>query len=87
MSSVEQADVELVADIRPRHFPHQGDVEPFIGGKALVDGHDQGGGIDQRNEADMKRCSHFSNSDAVRIDCAISPIFFFSRIAVDRSST
>ena len=30
---------------------------------------------------------HFSNSDAVRIDCAISPIFFFSRIAVERIST
>jgi two-component system, response regulator / RNA-binding antiterminator len=43
--------------------------------------------VDQRNEADMQRCRHFSNSDAVRIDCAISPIFFFSRIAVDRIST
>ena len=30
---------------------------------------------------------HFSSSDAVRIDCAISPIFFFSRIAVERIST
>src|ERR1700704_3356519 len=84
---VEQADVELVADVRPRHFPHQRDIEPFRRGKALVDSNDQGGGIDQRNEAYAKRSSHFSNSDAVRIDCAISPIFFFSRIAVDRSST
>ena len=87
MGGVEQPDVELVADIRPRHFPHQCDVEPFRCGKALVDGHDKGRGIDQRDEAYAKRCGHFSNSDAVRIDCAISPIFFFSRIAVDRSST
>ena len=87
MRGVEQADIELVADIRPRHFPHQRDVEPFGCGKSLVDGDDQRGGIDQRNEAYVKRCGHFSNSDAVRIDCAISPIFFFSRIAVERSST
>ena len=87
MRGIEQADIELVADVRPRHFPHQRDVEPFGRGKPLVDGDDQRGGIDQRNEADVKRCGHFSNSDAVRIDCAISPIFFFSRIAVERSST
>ena len=87
MRGVEQADIELVADVRPRHFAHQRDVEPFGGGKALVDGDDQRGGIDQRNEADMQRCRHFSISDAVRIDCAISPIFFFSRIAVERIST
>ena len=87
MRGVEQADIELVADVRPRHFPHQRDVEPFGGGKTLVDGDDQRGGVDQRNEADMQRCGHFSNSDAVRIDCAISPIFFFSRIAVERIST
>ena len=35
----------------------------------------------------MKRPGHLSSSDAVRIDCEISPIFFFSRIAVDRSRT
>ena len=88
MRGVEQADVELVADIRPRHFPHQRDVEPFGRGKPLVDGDDQRGGIDQRNETDVKRLTgHFSSSAAVTIDCAISPIFFFSRIAVDRSST
>ena len=87
MRGVEQADIELVADVRPRHFPHQRDVEAFGGGKPLVDGHDQGGGVYQRNEPDAKRCRHFSNSDAVRIDCAISPIFFFSRIAVERIST
>ena len=87
MRGVEQADIELVADVRPRHFAHQGDVEPFGRGKTLIDGDDQRRGVDQRNEADVKRCAHFSNSDAVRIDCAISPIFFFSRIAVERSST
>ena len=84
---VEQANIELVADIRPRHFPHQGDIEPFRGGKSLVDGDDQSCGITQRNEANAKRYRHFSISDAVRIDCAISPIFFFSRIAVERSNT
>ena len=87
MRGVEQADIELVADIRPRHFPHQRDVEPFGRRKALVDGDDQRGGVDQRNETDMQRCRHFNSSDAVRIDCAISPIFFFSRIAVERIST
>ena len=45
------------------------------------------GGVDQRNEPDAEGSSHFSISDAVMIDCAISPIFFFSRIAVERSST
>src|SRR5258705_12056174 len=84
---VEQADIELVADIRPRHFPQQGDIEPFRRGKSLVDGHDQRRGITQRNKAYAKRSGHFSISDAVRIDCAISPICFFSRIAVERSST
>ena len=87
MRGIEQADIELVAHIRPRHFPHQGDVEPLLGGKSLVDGDDQRGGIDERDKADVKRCTHFSSSDAVRIDCAISPIFFFSRIAVERIST
>ena len=87
MRGVEQADIELVAHVRPRHFPHQRDVEAFRRRKSLVDGDDQGRGIDQWDEADVKRSGHFSSSDAVRIDWAISPIFFFSRIAVDRSST
>ena len=63
------------------------DVEPLVRGKSLVDGDDQRGRIDQRNEPDVKRRAHFSSSDAVRIDCAISPIFFFSRMAVERIST
>jgi len=87
MRGIQQADIQLVADIRPRHFPHQVDVEPLGGGKALVDSNDQRRGVDQRNEADMKRCHHFKSSDAVRIDCAISPIFFFARIAVERIKT
>src|SRR5207302_5814446 len=62
-------------------------VEPLGRGKALVDSDNQRGSVDQRNEADMQRFGHFSSSDAVRIDCAISPIFFFSRIAVERIST
>src|SRR5664279_3421649 len=87
MRGVEQADIEFVADVRPRHLSRQRNVEPFRGGKSLVDGDDQGSSIDQRNEAYAKRCGHFSNSEAVRIDWAISPIFFFSRIALERSST
>ena len=87
MRGVEQADVQLVAHVGPGHFAHQLDLEPFGRGKALVDGDDQGGGIDQRDEPDAERCGHFSISDAVMIDCAISPIFFFSRMAVERSST
>ena len=87
MSCIQQADIELVANIRPRHFPDQGDIEPFGRGEPLVDRDDQRCGVDQRNEADVKRCHHFRSSDAVRIDCAISPIFFFSRIAVERIST
>jgi len=51
------------------------------------DGSKQMRGIDQRNEADPKRTVHFRSSDAVKIDCAISAIFFFSRIAVERIST
>src|ERR1700722_19307673 len=84
---VEQADIELVTNVRPRYFAYQGDIEALGGGKTLVDGDDQGRGIDQRNEANAKLAGHFKSSEAVRIDWAISPIFFFSRIAVDRSRT
>ena len=87
MRRVEQADVELVPHIRPRDLPHERHIEPQLGGKSLVDRHDQGRGINQRDEADMQRCGHFRSSDAVRIDWAISPIFFFSRIAVERIRT
>ncbi len=87
VSGIEQPDIELVADVRPRDFSDQGDVEPFVSRKSLVGGDDQRRGIDQRDESDAERCGHFRISDAVRIDCAISPIFFFSRIAVERIST
>ena len=50
MRGIEHADIELVAHVGPRHFPHQRDVESFGGRKALVDGHDQGGGVDKWNE-------------------------------------
>ncbi|MGY4418853.1 hypothetical protein ACVWY2_001278 [Bradyrhizobium sp. JR6.1] len=87
MSGVEQADIELVADVRPRHFPYQRNIEAFSRRESLVDRDDQGGSVHQRNESDVQGCGHFRSSDAVRIDCAISPIFFFSRIAVERIST
>ena len=54
MRGVEQADVELVAHVRPRHFAHQFDVEPFRGGEALVDRDDQRGRVAERNEADAQ---------------------------------
>ena len=63
------------------------DLEALGRGKSLLDGNDQSGGVDQRDEADLERARHFRSSDAVTIDWAISPIFFFSRIAVDRSKT
>ena len=87
MRRIEQADIQLVAHIRPRDLAHQRDVQTFRGGVALVDRDDERRGIDQRNEANANRPDHFSISEAVRIDCAISPIFFFSRIAVERNST
>ena len=82
-----------------RTFDHdtsrmQRDVEPLLARKPLVDGDQQRGRIDQRDEPDPQRrqrawlvVRHFSSSDAVMIDCAISAIFFFSRIAVERIST
>ena len=54
MRGVEQADIELVAHVRPRHFAHQFDVEPFRRGEALVDRDDQRGRIAQRNKADAQ---------------------------------
>ena len=54
MRGVEQADVELVAHVRPRHFAHQLDVEPFLGGEALVDGDQQRGRVGERNKADAQ---------------------------------
>src|ERR1700722_8711025 len=87
MRGIEQADIELVADIRPRHLTHELHIEPLGLRKTLLDRNDQGRGIDQGDEADLKRGCHFRSSEAVRIDWAISPIFFFSRIAVDRTST
>ena len=88
MRGVEQADIDLVAHIGPGNFPHQFDVEPFGGAKPLVDGDDQRRRVDQRDEPDPQPLrAHFSISDAVITDWAMSAIFFFSFIAVVRSST
>ena len=87
MRGVKQSDVEFVADIGPRHLPHQRDVQSLGCGKTFINGHDQSCRVDQRNEPYANRCAHFNNCDAVRMDCAISAIFFFSRIAVERSKT
>src|SRR5579864_1041389 len=87
MRRVEQADIELVADVRPRHLANELHVKPFGLHETLFDGDDDRSRIDQGDEADLERRCHFSSSEAVRIDWAISPIFFFSRMAVDRSRT
>ena len=88
MGCIEQADIELVADVRPRHLAHQCHVEAFGSREAFFDGDNQRGGVNQRDETDRERCiCHFNNSAAVTMDWAISPIFFFSRIAVERIST
>ena len=87
MRGVEQADVELVAHVRPRHFAHQLDVEAFGRGEALVDRDDQRGRVAERDEADAQALvAHLNSSAAVMTDCAISAIFLFSFIAVLRSS-
>ena len=55
MRGVELADVEPIAHIRPGHFPHQFDIEAFLGREALVDRDDQGGRIRKRNEPHPQR--------------------------------
>jgi len=63
------------------------DVEAFRGGETLVDRDDQRGRIAERDEADAQPVlAHFNSSAAVTTDCATSAIFFFSFIAVRRSS-
>jgi hypothetical protein len=91
MGGVEHADVELVAHVRPRHFADEIDIESFGGGEALVDRHDQRGGVAQRNETDAQAVvrqmivAHLNSSAAVITDCATSAIFLFSSMAVLRS--
>ena len=87
MRGVEQADVELVAHVRPGDFAHQLDIQAFGCGEALVDCDDQRGRVHERDEADAQPLvAHLNSSDAVMTDCAISAIFLFSFIAVLRSS-
>ena len=87
MGGIEQADIELVAHVRPGDFAHQLDVEALGGGEALVDRDNERARIDQRDETDAQPgAAHFNISAAVMTDCAISTIFFFSRIAVLRIS-
>ena len=90
MRGIEQADIELVAHVRPRHLAHELDIEPLGGGEALVDRDDQRGRIGQRDEPDPQSrfaCGHRNSSAAVTTDWATSAIFLFSFIAVLRSST
>src|SRR5262249_17636053 len=85
---IEQADVELVAHVGPGHFANELDVEPFGGGKPLVDGDDQGRRVGERDESDPQprfARDHFNSSAAVTTDWATSAIFLLSFIAVLRS--
>ena len=87
MRGIEQADIELVAHIRPRHFPDQLDIEAFRFRKSLVHRDDERSRVGEGNEPDPQfALAHLSISEAVMIDCAMSTIFFFSRIAVERIS-
>jgi hypothetical protein len=49
---IEQADIELVAHVRPRHFAHELDSQALGGGEALVDRDDQRRRIGKRDEPD-----------------------------------
>src|SRR5712691_6761707 len=89
MRGVEQADVELVPDIRPRYVAHEVDMEALRRRKALVGRDDRRRRVDQRNEADAQpgvRAAHLSRSAAVTTDWAMSTIFLFSFMAVRRIS-
>jgi hypothetical protein len=60
MGRVEQADVQLVAQIRPGHLAHEFEVQPLGLREALVlRQHDQRA-IDQRHEADPQMQRHVS---------------------------
>jgi hypothetical protein len=90
MRGIEQADIELVAHVRPRHLAHELDIKPLGSGEALIDRNDQRGRVGQRDEPDPQSrlaCGHRSSSAAVTTDWATSAIFLFSFIAVLRSST
>ena len=85
---VEHPDVELVADVCPRHLADQLDVESFSRGESLVDRDDERGRVTERDEADaqaLMQVAHLNSSAAVITDCATSAIFLFSFMAVLRS--
>jgi hypothetical protein len=54
---IEQADVELVAHVRPGHFANKLDVEPFGGGEAFVDRDNQGRSVGEWDESDRNFAS------------------------------
>ena len=86
MRRIEQADVELVAHVRPRHLADERHVEAFRGGEAAFHGDDQGSRVDERDKTDAQSRAHLNNSAAVTTDWAMSTIFLFSFMAVLRSS-
>ena len=63
---IEQADIELVAHVRPGDLAHQLDVETLGGGEALVDRDDQRGRVGERNEADPQTVAVLLISTAPR---------------------
>ena len=89
MGRVEQADVELVAHVRPRHLAHQIDIQPFLRRKPFVHGDDQRGRIGERYETnpELHRAAfHLRSSVAVITAWATSAILRFSFMAVLRSA-
>src|SRR6185369_10041159 len=79
VGGVEQADIELVADVGPGDLAHQLDVQVLRRGKALVYRDDQRRRVAKRNEADAQAIlAHFNSSAAVTTDWATSAIFLLS---------
>src|SRR5262245_65923867 len=87
MGSIEEADIELVAHIRPGDFAHQLKLKAFGSRKALVGCDNEGGRVAERDETDpQSSIAHLNSSAAVMTDCATSAILRFSFMAVLRSS-
>src|SRR5258708_7497889 len=87
MRGIEQTEIELVANIRPRHLAHQFNFDPLLLRKAHIHCDQQRSRVDQRDITDAKLdFAHLNISAAVSTDCAISTIFLFSFMAVLRNS-
>ena len=54
---------DFVADRRPAHFAAEGDGKPVFLKQPVFLGHDDGGGVVKRDEADAQRGLRWSGSD------------------------